>query len=238
MTPIGIDTFSSSMGQASRYNRWILASVQPYLGPRVLEVGLGHGGVAALLPQGTEYVGVDLDPRVIQKARELLPRAQFIEGDITSAATLERLGERSHDCVLCLNVLEHVEDDGAAVRHLLRLVRPGGRLVLFVPAFQALFNDLDRLAGHVRRYGKAQLTALVTGAGGRVVRARYFNPVGAIGWWLNRWLRHGSLESGRVAGQVQFFDRYVLPVSRCLDLGTRGFFGQSILCIAEPAPSA
>ncbi|HEY7412480.1 MAG TPA: methyltransferase domain-containing protein [Vicinamibacteria bacterium] len=230
----GFTTFSSAMGGATGYHRWLMSAFAPHVGRCVLEVGFGHEGLRGLLPAGTRYVGLDVDPAVVEAARRRAPGDAFVCGDVGDPGLGERLAGLDVDTVLCVNVLEHVADDAAAARGLLRLLPAGGRLIVFVPAFRALYNDLDRLAGHLRRYRRAEVRALVPPEG-RVLALEYFNPVGGVGWWLNRFLRHHSLERASVTGQVRFFDRWVLPASRLLNPLTRSFFGQSVLCVAEHA---
>jgi hypothetical protein len=107
---------------------------------------------------------------------------------------------------------------------------PDGRLLLFVPALPILYNELDRLAGHRRRFVRRELEALVA-PHFTVASIRYFNPLGAIGWWMNGVMPHRSLEGQAVTAQVAFFDKVVLPVSRALDAATRAWFGQSLVVV-------
>jgi len=230
--PLGADTFSSAMAGANRYNRWVVDAFSPFVGSSLLEVGVGHGGFRDLLGV-PDYVGVDIDPELVERLRRERPDVSWLVADLADPGFLEMLAGRRYETVLCVNVLEHVADHVAGVANLLGALSPGGRLLLFVPAFQALYNDLDRLAGHVRRYRRSEVRSLLSAAGAEVLKADYFNPVGAIGWWLNRFLSHDTLESGSVEGQVRVFDRYVLPISRGVDPVTKGFFGQSVIAVAR-----
>ena len=95
------------------------------------------------------------------------------------------------DTVMCANVLEHVEDDELAVRNLLSSLEAGGRLLLYLPAHQALFGVMDELAGHYRRYDQNDLRRI---AGGEpIVQWAFVNPIAAVGWWFNRTARYASL---------------------------------------------
>jgi len=221
------------MEEATRYNGWVLAAFPGGVGRSVLEAGFGHGSFRSLLPEGTKYVGVDRDPEVIARARERFPDGEYFEADIGEPSFGARLAGARVDTVLCVNVLEHVEDDRLAVRNLLGVLEKGGRLLLFVPALRALYNDLDRLAGHRRRYTLKEVRELVPEDLGLVKRLGYFNPLGAVGWWLNGFVRHRSLEGPGVRGQVRLFENVVLPLSRLLNPVTRGLFGQSVACWVE-----
>ncbi len=132
-----------------------------------------------------------------------------------------------------INVLEHIAEDGKAIENLIAALTPGGHLLLNIPAFNFLYNDLDRLAGHIRRYNKRSLEALLKGKRVEIVELYYFNPVGGIGWWANSFKKHHSLNSTAVNNQIKIFEKFILPISRFLTPITAKFFGQSIVCIAR-----
>ena len=220
------------MEGANHYNHWIVSAFAPYMGRSVLEVGIGHGAFHDLLGSHG-YMGVDIDPAMVERARRARPGVEWLVGDVAEDGFPGSIGDRRFDTVLCVNVLEHVREQEAGLRNMLGVLAPGGHLLLFVPAFKSLYTDLDRLAGHIRRYRVRQVCRLLVGAGAEVLMAQYFNPVGGVGWWLNRFLSHRALESEVVQHQVRFFDRYVLPVSRALNPVTRSFFGQSVIAVAR-----
>jgi SAM-dependent methyltransferase len=234
--PQGAATFGSAMEGAHAYNRWIVSAFRPYVGRELLEVGIGHGGFRALLAT-PGYVGADIDAELVLHARTVVPNVDLVVADVAAAGFGEALGGRRFDTVLCVNVLEHVREQEAGLANMMAALDPGGHLLLFVPAFKALYNDLDRLAGHLRRYRSAEVRRLLVEAGAEVVMSEYFNPVGGIGWWANRFLSHETLESGSVTGQVRFFDRYVLPISGAINPVTRHFFGQSVIAVARKSSS-
>jgi len=226
----GADTYSSAIESAENYTRWVLADFRPYFGKRILEVGLGHGGYRRFLPPDSDYLGLDIDADCVARAAARNPDDRFLVADVTDPRLAQRITGVVPDTVLCFNVLEHIEADVDAVANLSRLLAPGGHILIFVPAFQALYSDLDRLAGHVRRYTKADIQRFaVTGIEMR--EYRYFNAIGGIGWFVNRALRHSSLNSASVNSQIQFFDRYIVPLAKTVDLLTHRFFGQSLLCV-------
>jgi SAM-dependent methyltransferase len=229
----GLSTFSSAMEDARRYHSWILARFGGFVGDSVLEAGFGHGSFRSQLGSRVRYIGIDSDPKIVADARREFPDDLFLEADIGDGMLLEMLGSTRVNTVLCVNVLEHVEDDRRAIRNLLGALEVGGHLLLFVPAFQANFNVLDRLAGHRRRYTRKEVAALVPPELGVLKRNDYFNPIGALGWFLNGFLHYDSLEGRSIRSQVRFFDTFVTPFSRLLDPATRTLFGQSVVSIVE-----
>src|SRR5207247_80683 len=103
------------------------------------------------------------------------------------------LGAERLDTVVCLNVLEHIEDDRASLRAMHDLLQPGGRLVLLVPSLRALYGTLDEALGHFRRYVPAELSEKVRAAGFRLRHIEYFNLAGVPGWWVAGRVLHRRL---------------------------------------------
>jgi SAM-dependent methyltransferase len=140
---------------------------------RVLDVGCGTGANAEVLAApGRFTVGLDPSALALALARPGGHRA-VLRGD---GAALP-FGDRSFDLVCALDVLEHLDDDAAAARELHRVLRPGGALVVFVPALRLLWGRQDEVSNHRRRYGRRQLGDLVTAAGLAVVRLTFFNTL-------------------------------------------------------------
>jgi SAM-dependent methyltransferase len=229
----GAGTYSSAIAEAQNYRRWLVDSFRPYLRGRILEVGFGHGQYSSLLAPSGDYVGIDIDEASVERARLAFPGRRFEHCDIADGGRLRSLVPEGVDTVVSIAVFELVEDDASAVGHLIDVLRPGGHLLVSVPALAMLYNDIDRLAGIRRRYTTAQLRALLETQPLEIVELRYFNPIGGLGWWINSLKRHGSLESEGMNAQIRLFDRYVLPISRLVDPLFRSFFGQTVLCVAR-----
>ena len=88
------------------------------------------------------------------------------------------------DLILCNHVLEHIEDDGLALRNMLGRVQKGGKLALFVPALTCLYGSFDRLAGHYRRYSRAELLRVLSASGWQVSGLEYVNLFGIFSWFI------------------------------------------------------
>ena len=221
------------MSDARNYMGWILDSFRRELRAPVLEIGVGHGSYAEALRELGEYVGLDIDRESIAAAKQRFPDLPFHAADITQQTVVELAGEGHFNTVVCLNVIEHIPDHEGAVANLAAVLAKGGHLVIVVPALSALYNDLDRLAGHIRRYRTIELRELFAKAGLETVRSDYFNPIGGLGWLANRLVRHNSLNDTAVNGQIALFDKWAVPVSRAIDPVTRRFFGQSVVAIGR-----
>jgi len=208
----------------TNYTAWIFELVAPYLGARVLEVGAGHGTITARLAQeGRQVVATDLSARCVRILEEKFaaePNVEILTGSIDVAAA-----GGPYDTAVLVNVLEHIEDDQQALHQLASLLAPGGRLILWVPAFNFLYSDFDRKIGHFRRYRIRDLRQKLSQAGLEANDVRYVNPIGAAGWFLLARVLRRDPVSGR---PVDLLDRYLVPVLKVLDRHVRPPFGQSL----------
>lgn len=142
----------------------------------VLEIGCGRGAFGARLAQRYEYLGVEPDEASYIVARDRLRAAGA--GEVRNVSSGE-LGDQKFDLVCAFEVLEHIEDDAAALKEWSSHVCPGGWLALSVPADQHRFGPFDTLVGHFRRYGPADLAALLESTGlTDVTVRRYSFPLG------------------------------------------------------------
>ena len=167
-------TFSSAIVDARNYMAWIVATLRPYLGRNVLEAGIGHGGYYEYFGKLGRYHGVDIDSASIEGARVRYPGGDFEVADICSDEFRSRFSPGSVDTVVGCNVIEHVDDDNRAVANLANALTAGGHLLILVPALQQLYGELDRLAGHHRRYDKPLMLQGVRRRAGRHSRAEVF----------------------------------------------------------------
>jgi ubiquinone/menaquinone biosynthesis C-methylase UbiE len=139
---------------------------------RILDIGFGTGAMLTFLARYGNVIGMDMSADAIRFARTRCDRPMFL-GDIARVP----LQARSLDLVTAFDIVEHVDDDGAALAELARVCKPGGHTLLTVPAFQFLWGNQDVVSHHKRRYTLSQLRDKVEGAGFRVVTISYFNAL-------------------------------------------------------------
>ena len=175
------------LSRAERYNRWMLEQLAPWLGQRVLEIGSGIGSFTRYLVGRDLVVATDVNPRYLRILGNTFDRHTRVDVEPLDLMTFDPapLAERRLDTILCLNVLEHVEDDQGALRRLHAALAPGGRLLLLVPAHPRLYGAIDRAIDHHRRYETKGLVAKLEEAGFRVEHTQFFNRLGVLGWYLN-----------------------------------------------------
>jgi len=217
-----------SLDGAGNYAGWIFELVEPHLGKEVLEVGAGHGTFTGLLSScSARVVAVDASGRCAGVLRARFagdPRVTVVQGGIAAVA-----GLAPFDCAVLVNVLEHIGDDDGALRELSAVLRPGGRLVVWVPAFGFLYSDFDRRIGHYRRYRRAGLRAQLSGAGYEVRGIRYVNSAGALAWLVVARLLRRAPTGGL---PVRIYDACVVPVLKRAERRWGAPFGQSLFAVA------
>ncbi len=220
-----------AMSFANNYHRWIASELSSHLGKHVAEVGAGIGNFSDfLLGAGAERLSafepsVNMYPVLAEKfAQE--PRVD------TYHTFFEDESDRFADCfdaVAYVNVLEHIEDDGLALRHAHKTLRSQGHLLVFVPALKFLFSDLDRKVGHFRRYTKRELIDVVNSAGFDIESCRYFDVMGIIPWYI-AFVLLGQTTSGT---NVTLYDRLVVPVMRRVESVVKPPLGKNLLLVAR-----
>jgi glycosyltransferase involved in cell wall biosynthesis len=192
------------MGKLEPYNRWLADRFRGALGRRVLEIGAGFGNMTRQLDGRDLVVASDLDP----VALEYLRGAFRDDPAVRVASYRFPLGEGQRaeiqalgiDTIVCLNVLEHIEDDAGTLADFFALLPSGGRVVLIVPALARLYGTLDEHLHHFRRYEKDELTEKLRSAGFTIEDCRFLNRPGILGWYLNgKVLRRKVLPSGQLA---------------------------------------
>ena len=205
---------------------------------RVLEIGCGIGNLSRLIlrsPAVELLHGIDVDPAYIDRLRAEVPDPRLVLG-VAAAEDFcpeDRSGpELGFDFVVASNVLEHILDDVRALENFRRMLRPGGVVLLLVPAHRFLYTRLDRHLSHHRRYRLRDLEERSHAAGLRVTRARHFNPLAALGWWVNGAVLRRSILPGR---QLSLYSRFGIPLSAWLDRWNPVPVGVSVIAALEAA---
>ncbi len=154
----------------------------------MLEIGCGLGNMTGYLLDRELVVAVDRLPESISMVKELFGRrsnVRAVVGDICDPGLLDRIRSYSVDTAVCINVLEHIENDVLALRMMAQAVGNGGRIVVLAPAGEYLYGTLDVGLGHYRRYQLSDLARKLESAHCRVEAAHHMNAAGVPGWLLN-----------------------------------------------------
>lgn len=208
----------------------------------VLDAGCGSGRTMEELVQYGEVHGVELDPDAAQVARNRNKGEIFV-------GRLEELpwGAGTFDLITCLDVIEHTPDDRATLRELRRVCKPGGWLLVTVPAYQSLWSTHDVANHHFRRYARRTLRVASVQAGWHVERMTSFNslllaPAAAVRLAQRRQLRRadGSYTPDLKLGPTWLngvLERPLRAEARWLTSGRTLPAGLSLLAVLQNPPS-
>jgi len=205
-----------ALEQAPRFNRWMYTTIRDHLGTRIAELGSGRGNLSKLLKEGANVLVTDNREEYLKELRRRwghLPNVRVSRLDLTNAEDYAVLQDFKVDTVVCLNVLEHIEDDLSVLRRIYQSVPSGCKVVFLVPFGPKLYSRFDKEIGHFRRYSKAELEQKMRAAGLHVERQFYFNKAGVLAWWVsNKFFGQRCITSW----QLKIYN-FLTPVFRVLD---------------------
>jgi SAM-dependent methyltransferase len=219
-----------ALADLPHYVGWIAQGLGAHLHGRVLEVGAGTGNFTS------SYIDAVDEAVLLEPARNLFPRlaARFANRAHvrTVCGVLEEWSDSGSpfDAAVMINVLEHIADDLGTVRRLGSMLRPGGKLLIFVPALRWLYGSLDTSVHHFRRYSRSSLGRLMQRAGLETLSLRYFDAAGVVPWFVaGRVLRQRAFS----ATAARIYDRAVVPVTSRLERLLRLPMGKNLICVAQ-----
>jgi glycosyltransferase involved in cell wall biosynthesis len=223
------------LARAPRFNAWMADTIRPFCGSKVLEIGSGTGNLTRQLIPRDAYVASDINPLYLHTLRGLTVDRPYLDvtvTDVTRGDSFPRV-DGGFDTVVCLNVIEHVDDDVEALRNIRGVLAPGGRAIVLVPQGPGILGTLDQVLGHRRRYTEATLRAALASAGLEVDQLLRFNRVGWPAWWLN-----GILLRKRTFGLFQILVLNALtPLFRLIDR-MLPFPPLSLIAVVRPVTAA
>jgi SAM-dependent methyltransferase len=215
-----------AMTEAVNYNQFLIQLITHRLvgkkSKKVLDFGAGSGTYAKML-----------------KDEGIVPDCLEPDGKLQS--TLENEGFRvfkstkelkpnSYDMIYALNVFEHIEDDFAEIETLKQALKKGGKLLIYVPAYQILFSSMDRQVGHFRRYRTKRLKNMAKSAGLSIKALYYYDPIGFGAALVYRFVGgNGTL----TPASVRLYDKYAFPVSKVFHPVSKKLVGKNAILVAE-----
>lgn len=222
-----------SMALAQNYYRWIMEEFRPHLGKVVCEFGAGIGTFSSLLLKEDIQQLILVEPahNLFVHLRDRFTtekHVQVVNGEVERHADCLREGRV--DTVIGVNVLEHIQNDYQILATLAKVLSPGGKLLLLVPALPGLFGSLDETFGHWRRYRKAELEEKVTEVGFQILDLKFLNSLGTVSWFIaGRILRSHTISPL----MARCYDRWVIPVAKAIESRIVAPWGQSLMVIAQ-----
>lgn len=213
---------------AEKWKSYFSAVLQPFIKGHVLEVGAGCGGTTNYLvnPAVVRWVCLEPDGALLAQLRMAhsnggLPRIC----EVRSGVVADIDDSEKFDAILYIDVLEHIKDDAAELEKAVAHLRAGGRLVILAPAHKGLFSEFDRAIGHQRRYSMTSLAGIAP----RLLTLDMLWYLDSGGFFISMANRVLLKQRQPTLGQVIFWDRYVIPLSRFLDRLLNYRFGKSVL---------
>ncbi len=217
-----------------RYNSWLYNQIERHLSGSVLDIGSGLGDIAGQFtnPAIDEVILSDYSNDMIQALQSTplpIKKHRIIQLDISSPKTVEQHPAGIADTITCVNVLEHIDDHILALRNMKHLLKEKGKVVIFVPALQAIYGTLDVHVEHYRRYTKKDLRKAFEEAGFKVQEAYYMNMFGILTWFF----------AGRVLKQKRFHKRacgmldHMVPFLRTVERFGPPPLGQSLVMVGQ-----
>jgi ubiquinone/menaquinone biosynthesis C-methylase UbiE len=225
----------SIFAHAKQWKTYWSETIRSYLGKEVLEVGAGTGSNTEILCSARQnrWLCLEPDQKLLDILTERVRKLPFSNSVEARLGTIQSLtGTERFDTVIYSDVLEHIEDDRAELEFASHLLSAGGHLVVLAPAYEALFSPFDRAIGHFRRYTKRTLVAIGPSQL-RLERVFYLDAVGLLASLGNRLLLRQSIPTIK---QIEFWDGWLVPLSRKIDPCLRYGVGKTLIGVWRRSP--
>lgn len=232
----GLETLETIAG-ANRFNAWMANTVQEHMIPgRTLEIGSGIGNISRqFLDKGYDLTVSDIRENYCGYLEEKLTGydnlRDIVQMDLVhpefETVYADYIG--SFENLFALNVIEHIEDDQLALVNCKKLLKPGGRIVILVPAYQALYNQFDENLFHFRRYTRESMGKVFEASSIPILRKFHFNFIGIFGWYVSgKLLKKDTIPSG----QMNLYNALV-PIFKVIDKVVFNQMGLSVIVVGE-----
>lgn len=229
----GLETLKA-ISAANSFNEWMYDRIRPHCSGKILEIGSGIGNISEYFVRDKSNITLsDLRENYLDFLRKNFQNknAKIINLDIVGPSFEDYLANLNepYDTVFALNVIEHIERDDIAIKNIYRMLKPGGKVVILVPAYQSLYNTFDKALEHYRRYTAQTMSSVISGAGFDIEKADYFNAAGIAGWWFT-----GSIMKKETIpqGQMKLYNALV-PIFKIVDKVLMNKVGLSTVVIGR-----
>lgn len=215
---------------AINWKRYWAGQVSKFVRGRVLDVGAGLGATAEALAYAEfeSWTALEPDTDLCASIKARIRAGILPQGLRAECGTLDDVPVSARfDCILYVDVLEHIEDDRLELEKAASRLAVGGHLIVLAPAHQWLYSPFDRQIGHFRRYSRRSLLA-IRPSSLKAAHVRYLDSVGLLASLANRVLLKASMPT---PGQIRAWDRFMVPPSRWLDVLTFNRIGKSLLAV-------
>lgn len=205
------------------YNSYVFKKIIKHLVPgKSLDFGCGFGGFIKFTKNYKllNFIGHDVNDIALSKLKT--DNIDYLESLNSSVNSFEN--------VVSINVLEHIQNDQDTIHNLHKLLKPNGRLILYLPQSHLLWTELDNSVGHVRRYSKKMISDKLNKSGFEILHTEYVDFVGAIVILLAKYLK---INLKYKKNTVIFYDKTVFKIFKYLDYLFKKIYGKNILVVAR-----
>lgn len=194
------------MEKADNYNLWLFNLIKPHLGKSVLEIGSGIGNFTKIISNVSNVYASDIDEYYLKHLRRHYKNIKSAYTNIETGKSDYK--NKKFESIVCMNVLEHIENDLIALKNMNKFLHVGGKLILLVPAHMFAYGKLDINLGHFRRYTKSELQDKLERSSFFVEQINYTNFLGLFGWYINAKILKSEIIPG---SQLSVFDKLLTP---------------------------
>ncbi len=176
-----------AIAEADKFNEWMYQQVVPHCTGKILEIGSGIGNISYFFDRNEMDIDLsDIREQYRSYLKKSFEKRAVLDMDIVADGFIDLHGDKlgTYDAVFALNVVEHIKDDKLAIENMIKLLKPGGKIIILVPAYQWLYNGFDVALEHFKRYTKSRLLGIFPTRGVKLIRSWYFNFAGIFGWFL------------------------------------------------------
>ena len=218
--------------EALTWKKYWFSKIEKYISGKVLEVGCGNGANTELILEkdNIRLTCIDPDKTLIDEITNRLNKSvhKYKLIDILKCTVHDlRCKKCEFDCVMYIDVLEHIENDQIDLQQAINYLKKGGYLIVLCPAFPILFSPFDSAIGHFRRYKRRSLGSISINSV-ELIDSYYLDSVGFFASLINKLLLKQSVPTEK---QIQFWDKFIVPVSKITDKFLSGYFGKSVICV-------
>jgi hypothetical protein len=214
--------------KAVNWKTYLATKILPYIKGDILECGGGLGANIAFLNNDnvTAWVMLEPDVNMANSLENKLTNNQFPANTEIVYGTIQHINpDRKFDVIIYIDVLEHIKSDALEIVNAAEHLKNNGYLIVLAPAFQFLYSPFDKVIGHYRRYNAKQIKS-ITPFSLQLQKTIYLDSMGFFASATNRLLLNQSLPSIQ---QIQFWDKWLVPLSKITDRLFFFSFGKSIL---------
>ena len=225
----------------TRYRKYQYDLISSHIGESILEIGSGDRSFTKLIelnhPNIKKFYSIEPSETLTKLYENKYIFSKVFTFEVKDLFDLIPDKDDLFDTIIMIHVLEHVQFDEKAITHLAKMLKPGGKLLIEVPALPFLFSVHDQALGHYRRYEKKSLKSIINANRFIIRKMWYQDPIGVIGSFLYFKVKKIKLKSEKgvqlVKNQGQFYDKYIIPFESFLEKYITFPFGLSLTAILE-----